>query len=187
MYLPHIVGPDSHVIIAAAHIDSAVSGEADEAILLWNTGAHTQDLAGWQLATATRRATIPVTATLSLGPGQRLWSAAEDVAFQRSFGYPPACAWDTATYPNTLLLSGGLALTNHGGQVQLRDAQGKLADALLYGDAIHAIEGWSGAPAQAYDRGAIGAEGQVWQRKRHAATGQPLDSEPRNRLGRGSR
>ncbi|MFM7175196.1 MAG: hypothetical protein ACKO4U_19410, partial [Caldilinea sp.] len=39
LFLPLVVGPPPpRVLIAAAYIDSAVSYEPDEAILLWNTG-----------------------------------------------------------------------------------------------------------------------------------------------------
>ncbi|MFN3331494.1 MAG: hypothetical protein ACK47M_03135, partial [Caldilinea sp.] len=48
VYLPAVMGsPPSQVLIAAAYIDSAVSHEPDEAILLWNIGAGAQSLAGW--------------------------------------------------------------------------------------------------------------------------------------------
>ena len=97
--------------------------------------------------------------------------------FQQSFGHAPACAWDVADSPGSVALDGSLALANHGGQIQLRDAGDKLIDALLYGDAAHAIEGWTGPPAQAYARGAIATEGQVWQRKRHPLSHQPLDTD----------
>ena len=177
LYLPHIAAPASHVIIAAAHIDSVISGEPDEAILLWNIGGRTQDLAGWQLSTASRSAAFPITTTLALEPSQHIWCAAQDTAFLHSFGESLTCAWGSADDPDTVMLSGSLALTNHGGQIQLRDAEGRLVDALLYGDADRAIEGWSGAPVQVYARGAIGAEGQVWQRKRHPVTDQPLDTD----------
>ncbi len=43
LYLPLIVGPaPARVLIAAAHIDSAISHEPDEALLLWNVGGLTQ-------------------------------------------------------------------------------------------------------------------------------------------------
>ena len=96
VYLPQLQSPGPKIVIAAAHIDSAISGEADEAIMLWNIGERTQDLAGWQISTATRHATIPVTVTLSLEPGAFIWCAADDTAFLHSFGHAPACAWDVA-------------------------------------------------------------------------------------------
>lgn len=177
VYLPQVSAPAPRVIIAAVHIDSAISYEPDEAVLLWNIGGRAQALAGWQISTASRRASFPITSTLTLGAGQRVWCAAEDAAFRQSFGHTPVCAWDVASEPSTVELDGSLSLTNYGGHIQLRDAQGRLMDALLYGDVDHAIEGWTGPAAQAYTRGAIGSEGQVWQRKRDPATTLSLDSD----------
>lgn len=177
LYLPLIAAPAARIVIAAAHVDSVITGEPDEAILLWNAGARGQSLAGWQLATATRRAAFPMTATLTLQPGQRLWCAAQDAAFLSSFGEPAACAWAETSDPATLPLEGSLALNNRGGQIVLRDAQGRLVDALLYGDASSGVEGWTGVPAQLYTRGAVGVEGQVYHRKLHPLTGQPLDTD----------
>lgn len=177
LYLPLIRAPASHIVIAAAHVDSVVTGEPDEAILLWNTGSRSQSLAGWELSTASRHATFPITATLTLEPGQRLWCAAQDAAFLSSFGEPAACAWGVAAQPATARLEGSLALNNLGGYIALRDAGGVLVDTLLYGDASQPVEGWSGAPAQLYSRGSIGVEGQLFQRKLHPVTGQPQDTD----------
>lgn len=177
LYLPLVTAPASRVVIAAAYIDSAVSGEPDEAILLWNSGERAQPLAGWQLATLTRHVTFPLTATLILNPGARLWCAGDDAAFAASFGEPPACAWESATYPATVRLEGGLSLANHGGHILLRDAAGRTVDTLIYGDTDQPAAGWQGPAAQLYTRGAIAASGQVWQRKRDPATDLLLDSD----------
>ncbi len=39
LYLPLIAAPAARIVIAAAHVDSVITGEPDEAILLWNAGA----------------------------------------------------------------------------------------------------------------------------------------------------
>lgn len=177
LYLPMLTAPTSQVVIAAAYIDSAISGEPDEAILLWNVGQRAQSLAGWQLATLTRRATFPLTTTLTLAPGARLWCTGDDAAFATSFGAPPACAWEHAADPATTRLEGGITLVNHGGHILLRDASGLPVDALVYGDATQPAIGWLGPAAQLYTRGVIAAAGQVWQRKRDPRTDLPLDSD----------
>jgi hypothetical protein len=68
--------PPSQVMIAAAYIDSAISYEPDEAILLWNAGPGAQALAGWSLTAGTKRAAFPITSTVVLAPGARLWCTA---------------------------------------------------------------------------------------------------------------
>ena len=55
VYLPTIFGmPPPKILIAAAYIDSSLSYEPDEAILLWNTGLGAQPLAGWSLRAGTK-------------------------------------------------------------------------------------------------------------------------------------
>jgi phosphatidylserine/phosphatidylglycerophosphate/cardiolipin synthase-like enzyme len=177
-FLPLVSGPPpSRVLIAAAHIDSSVSGEADEAILLWNAGYSAQPLAGWRLLAGNRQVAFPITATLTLGRGERLWCAGAATAFRTSFGESPACEWREDSDPDVLNLEGSLQFANHGGFIQLLDADGQLVDALVYGDEPATRAGWTGLPAQLYDRGAIRKAGQVWQRKRDPANDQPVDND----------
>ncbi len=177
IYLPLVATAPEHVLIAAAYIDSALSGEPDEAVLLWNVGESAQHLAGWQLATPTRRTTVPLTATLTLAPGQRIWCAAESQAFMASFGMAPACAWQAGAGSGIVQLAGKLSLTNSGGSIQLLDAGGHVVDTLVYGKTDRSAIGWQGVPAQLYTRGAIAAAGQVWQRKLDPITDLPIDSD----------
>lgn len=178
VYLPLVAGPlPSPIVIAAAHIDSVISGEADEALLLWNRGATRQPLAGWALTTASRRATFPITSTLTLGPGEQIWCAAEATTFRLTFGESPACEWATESEPTVPNLDGKLSLANSGGRIQLYSATGLLVDTLLYGDESRPATGWSGPAVQLYTRGDIPREGQLWQRKRDPLTGLPLDTD----------
>jgi len=178
-YLPIVSGPPAgKIVIAAAHIDSAISGEGDEALLLWNIGEGPQPLAGWRLATRTRSATFPLTSTLQLAPGARLWCTADGTIFAQSFGEPAPCVWgDGAAVDPALRLDGAVALTNGKGRIQLFNARNELIDALLYGNEAEPIRGWQGAAAQLYSRGDIPVSGQIWQRKRTQGTGLPADSD----------
>ncbi len=178
LFLPMIQKPGSRVLLAAAHIDSAVSGERDEALLLWNLGPASQPLAGWQIRGNGRTATFPLTTTLTLAPGQQLWCAREAQAFARAFGFFPGCEWGGDTDPQVLDLTGSRpVLTNYGGEIQLLDPSGQVVDALLYGDETFVPEGWMGPAAQLYARGDLPEEGQVWRRKLDRASGLPLDTD----------
>lgn len=178
LYLPITYGsPPSRVLIAAAHIDSAISGEADEAILLWNVGQDSQALAGWQVETKARVAAFPITSTLQIAPGQRLWCSGEATAFRQSFGEEPACEWASDSDPTVLNLTNKLQFTNPRGWIMLKNADGKVVDALRYGDEEQAVDGWVGAPVQPYTRGDVAASGQVLERKRDPATGLPVDHD----------
>ena len=178
IYLPLVMGvPPPRLLIAAAYIDSPLSGEPDEALMLWNTGGSTQALAGWQLATATRRATFPLTSTLQLAAGQRLWCTAQATAFQRSFGEKPLCEWAADTDPAVLNLDGKLTFANSGGRIQLLNALNQVIDTLLYGKEEQPAHGWIGVAAQLYTRGLVPAVGQVWQRKIDPQVDAPIDSD----------
>lgn len=177
LYLPAIQSPPpARILIAAAHIDSAVSDEPDEAILLWNAGMQPQSLAGWALKAGTRTASFPMTATVSLAPGERLWCAGQADIFQRTFGERPGCTWDAAA-ADTVHLDNTLSLVNTGGAITVVDADGAIVDVLLYGTTTQSSPGWSGEPAKAYTRGLVSAQGQVWQRKRNPESGEPIDSD----------
>ena len=133
VFLPIVYAPPSHVVIAAAHIDSAVSGEADEALLLWNTGFRVERLAGWKLTGGGRTATFPISSTLTLLPGERLWCANEAGAFRVSFGHDPGCEWGAYTDMAIPDLDGDVAMSNSGGTEQVSRGDGALDDRLGYG------------------------------------------------------
>src|SRR3954471_4658261 len=74
LLLPAIKAPSlGHLLIAAAHIDSALTGEGDEAILLWNAGSTPVELAGWTLEVNGRRTTFPSSGAPELLPGGHGW------------------------------------------------------------------------------------------------------------------
>lgn len=178
VYLPIVSSPQPHILIAAAHIDSVLSGEADEALMLWNVGDVGQSLAGWQLTANGHTATFPITSPLTSAPGAHIWCAAEAATFRRTFGFDPSCEWRADSDPAVPDLAGSrLRLTNGGGVIQLRNPTGQVVDTLLYGDADRTVSGWEGRPAQLYSRGAIPGEGQIWRRKLEAVSGQPLDTD----------
>ncbi len=178
LFLPWIAAPTpGQIVLAAAHIDSSISGEGDEAILLWNIGEGTQPLAGWQLATTSRQATFPLTSTLALAPGERLWCAATAATFRLSFGETPSCEWASDSDATVLNLDGSLALTNGGGHLYLRNAAGAMVDTLIYGNSAQPATGWQGVAAQIYARGDVSVSGQVWQRKRDPVRGWPIDND----------
>ena len=170
--------PMGHVMLAAAHIDSAMTGEADEAILLWNGSGVPVDLGGWTLEVNGRSAAFPSVGAPLLLPGARAWCASQASAFRVSFGESPTCEWAADTDAAVIdLLGATLQLRNTGGAMVLRDAQGNIVDALLYGNEVGPIVGWQGAPVQVYSRGALARQGQIWQRKISPLTGLPLDQD----------
>jgi phosphatidylserine/phosphatidylglycerophosphate/cardiolipin synthase-like enzyme len=177
IYLPIVSTASTRLLIAGVYIDSFLSGDPDEAILLWNLGPGAQPLAGWQIAAGTQRAAFPLTTTLQLAAGERLWCTAQATVFRTTFAEEPRCEWAADSDPNIENLEGKVSFVNTGGGIRLYDAQGKLVDTLLYGNESQPVQGWVGLPAQVYTRGVLSAEGQVWQRKLDLASDLPLDSD----------
>lgn len=151
MHLPLVAKSPAPLLIAAAFIDSARSGEADEALMLWNTGTQIVPLGGWQIESSGKRTSVSSDGGLSIAAGQRLWLAAEAAAFRQSFGEPPAAEWAGDTDPLVPNLIGKISLPNTGGTLRLLDPDGAVADVLLYGTETTPIYGWDGPPAQLYD------------------------------------
>ncbi len=167
LHLPVVQRAAPRVLIAAAHIDSALSGEADEALMLWNPGPQTAHLAGWRLEANNATATFPISpAEMLLAPGASLWCTGEPAVFRRTFGFSADCEWGADDDPNVLNLEGDrLRLTNGGGTLRLRTPGGQVVDVLAYGDEETIPDGWTGGAAQVYRRGQVPVSGQVWRRK----------------------
>ncbi|RLT37330.1 MAG: hypothetical protein DWI57_13810 [Chloroflexi bacterium] len=166
LYLPLVQRPSPRLLIAAAHIDSALSGEGDEALWLWNNGPGEAPLAGWQISGNGRTATFPATSTLTIPAGAGLWCTADPTIFRRTFGFAPGCEWGADDDPAVADLTGSAPrLTNNGGVIQLNSPDGQAMDVLVYGDENLIPDGWDGMAAQFYSRGVIGAAGQLLRRK----------------------
>ncbi len=177
LYLPWLAKGPPPILLAAAYIDSSRSGEADEALLLWNAGQQPQPLAGWQIESNGRRAVVAADSTLTIAAGERLWCAAEAAAFRQSFGQSPGCEWAADSDADVPNLQGKISLVNGGGTLRLLDPDGVAVDVLLYGAESAPDAGWNGPPAQLYTHGVFTAQGQVWQRKRDPHSGLPIDSD----------
>jgi cardiolipin synthase A/B len=177
IYLPFLQRPLPRILIAAAHIDSALTGEPDEALMLWNLDDTAHSLAGWQLKANGRSAQVPVTSTLTIAAGDRIWCAREAVAFRQTFGFSPDCEWSESDPSVPSLLGSAPQLTNNRGTVQLLYADGGIADTFLYGAETATAPGWHGPATQLYNQGTIPAQGQVMRRKFDPVTGLPVDTD----------
>lgn len=114
---------------------------------MWNTGLGAQPLAGWSLRAGTKQATFPLTTTLTLAPGARIWCTANTDSFRHSFGLEAGCGWITVD-EEALHLTGALTLVNTGGAISLLDADQTAVDVLLYGETTLQPTGWQGWPGR---------------------------------------
>jgi cardiolipin synthase A/B len=176
LYLPLLQRPPIRTVIAAAHIDSVLTGEPDEAIFLWNLDGVERPLAGWRLRANGRTATFPVTSTITLPAAGGIWCTKTATSFQLSFGFTPACEWSESDPDVPNLTGSAPLLTNSGGLIQLIHPEGATADTLIYGNTTTTAPDWDGPAAQLYTRGAIPAGGQIWRRKFDAAH-LPMDTD----------
>jgi uncharacterized repeat protein (TIGR01451 family) len=155
-----VASPPSLVLLSGVLYDGYQLNDADEAIEIINLGPSPVDLGGWRV---TRLNSAGVTLpTYSLGVGRRAWASRNAQAFYASFGLWPQFA--AASPPTGVLALAGSwpALSNAGGDVQLLDAQGHLADRLVYVNDSLLVDGWWGAAVHPYGVGS--AEGQILAR-----------------------
>ncbi len=163
----------SGVLISAVYYDPFVAGEASEAIQLQNVGGSAISLANWTLSDGEGTVTFPPDAVIA--PSYKVWVARSAAAFRGEFGSEADFEYGGDSDPAVPNLTGSApALANAGDQVLLRDANGTLIDALVYGNATLSGSDWNGAAVKPYDFGASGVEGQILYRKRDEASGLPL-------------
>lgn len=168
------------VLISAFLADGQLPADADEAVQLWNLGSAELDLGGWSLDDGPGLVRFPPGARL---PGRgHAWLARRPEAFAQSFGQAPDWAWDRATGGDggagprrgwLLVQGGGPRLANTADRLFLRRPDGSLADAVRYGSAAPAAEGWQGLPLLAYAPRGYAAAGQVLYRKLDPVTALP--------------
>lgn len=176
LHLPLVAGPRSNDLqISALIYDGILSGEADEGFELHNPAGFAVPLAGWRVSNGGR--TVVFGAELALSGGGSLWCAREAMAFQKTFGHPPACEYGADTDPAVPNLSGAaLQLGNAGGRLELRRPDGQLSDVAVYKDGNTAGPGWQGASIVPYTpTSAFHAQGQILCRKRDEQTGRLLE------------
>lgn len=177
VYLPAIARGPVRILIEAVHIDSRLSGEPDEAILLYNAGADALSLSGWRIQAGGRSAYFPPTSTLRIEAGASIWCARQADGFRMTFGFAPDCEWRESdpTVPN--LVGAAPSFANQGGRISIGPAKGEPTDLLLYGDESTLPSGWTGPALQPYQGGSLSPVGQVLLRKRDQESGRPLDSD----------
>ncbi len=79
------------LLISAVFPDGYAANDEDEALQIWNTGPEPVDLGGWRLSAGGGSAAFPPGACIE--PGQWLWLARNDQAFERTFGHRPDWSW----------------------------------------------------------------------------------------------
>ncbi|MFN2164193.1 MAG: phospholipase D-like domain-containing protein [Candidatus Promineifilaceae bacterium] len=150
------------VLIEAVYYDGYELQDADEAVAIRNLSEDSVDIGGWQLSDGISNREI--SADTKIPPFEYIWLAADGAAFRRHFGFSPDA---------TLTSWPGFA--NSGDEVLLYDIQGRLVDAVVYGQGNIETSGWTGTAVQPYTvRGVFAAEGQILYRKIDAKSALPV-------------
>lgn len=164
-----VVSPHApQVIIEAVLAEGQAIGQGDEAVRLWNVGAGPADLSGWQLTDGTSTAHFPA-GTILLA-NQTLWVTNKAADFTAQFGHAPGLAISDQT-----LAGNWPGFADNGDEVILKNEAGLVQDVLVYRNGDVTVPGWSGPAVQPYKyNNSVPLKGQIYYRKRTAATGYPV-------------
>ncbi len=160
------------VLISALHYDSALTGEPDEGLELYNPNPVPVSLEGWTLTDGESRVRFPA---FSLGPGGRAWVARQAASFAGQFGFSPALEYGADTDPAVPNLAGTAPVfANAGDEAVLTDGCGNVSDAVVYKAGDASTPGWVGPAVQPYVAGDLSETAQILYRRLDLATGLPL-------------
>jgi uncharacterized repeat protein (TIGR01451 family) len=170
--------PEAHVLINALLYDGYLNyqnKEQDEALQLVNVGAAPADLSGWKICDAVENGSCATLVSGTLAAGESVWLAQSATAFFTSFGALPGFA-SVELQPGVLALAGAWpGYANDGDEAVLFDAQGTIADMLVYENGDTTAWHWSGAALQPWSNaGLYAAEGQILYRRLDEYTGLPV-------------
>jgi uncharacterized repeat protein (TIGR01451 family) len=157
--------PPASLLLSGVLYDGYQYNDADEAVEITNIGLAWADLTDWSLCQneggQLRCWPLP---PVQIPPTGLIWLTKNSVAFTDSFGHAP-----------TAELTGWPRLANTGDTLLLRDGQGHIADAVVYGDGVLAPPDWIGAALQPYtNSGFRGVSGQILSRRLDEVTGLPV-------------
>lgn len=142
-------GP-GHPILTEVYLGGQLDAKAGQFLRLFNPGRAPVHLDGWSIGDGTTWASFPTGAMLP--PGLSFYLARDPLAFTRVMGQPPDLIWGEGTDPSSVpganWMTGGeaLQLSADGGWIGLRDAEGKIVDAVAWGGPQEGRPGWQGEP-----------------------------------------
>ena len=161
----------SAILISAVYPDGYQKEGKDEAFQLMNVGSQEIDITGWAV-TNNKKTTITFPQAI-LALGKKIWCSRNAVAFEEEFGVPPDFEYGEDSNTDVPNMTGTpLNLIQKGGELVLINAEGNLADAVVYGTGNVAQPGWNGDSVKPYSAGR--AKGQILYRKLDQATGWPV-------------
>jgi phosphatidylserine/phosphatidylglycerophosphate/cardiolipin synthase-like enzyme len=140
------------LLIEELYPNTRLQYEGDEFIKLKNPANYTVNLSGWTISDSEGELYFP---SYLLEPGQIIYIAREAAAFKGTMlldaNFELA---DTDAKVPEIRTNGYFRLANKGDRVALFDVEGKIVDAVAYGN-VSSFEGWSGEPLEKPKSGQI--------------------------------
>lgn len=124
----------------------------DEYISIFNSGPQSLDLSGWVLTDLEGSAVFPHGSMIQ--PGKKLYITRNSTSFHEDTLIDADFQYKYGEAPSMLTKS-TLRLNNDGDEVLLKDDEGKVVDAFIYGYSQYSGDGWSGPPAEKLNQGKI--------------------------------
>ncbi|RZN41471.1 MAG: PKD domain-containing protein [Methanosarcinales archaeon] len=168
-----VSGRSENVMITEIYYDTYLKGDSNgEFIRIHNPTVDTVEIGGWQITDLEGVITFP--SLIGIDAGNCLYLAHNATAFhdetlQRAdFEY----GVDSDSTPDMVKTSGTIKLSNAGDEVILKDENGEIVDAVVYGGSEpDTVDGWIGVPVDDV------REGVILERDRDETTGRYEDAD----------
>lgn len=146
-----------NVMITEIYYDTYLKGDTDgEFIRIHNPTEYPIEIGGWQITDLEGAITFP--SLTRMDAGDCLYFAYNATAFydetlrRANFEY----GVDSDSTPDMVKTSGTIKLSNGGDEAILKDENGEIVDAVIYGTSdLDTVDGWTGAPVVDVREGAI--------------------------------
>jgi cardiolipin synthase len=126
---------------------------ANEYVVLLNPTSAGIALANWTLTDFEGTLAFPPNAFVA--PGQQVVIAQNSSLYRRDTLATADYRYAGGSAPAMVAKGGSFALNNQGDEVVLKDPQGDVVDAFVYGDSSYSGLGWSGPPAKILAKGRV--------------------------------
>ncbi len=146
------------VLIVGVYYDTVIPYEPDEAVVLYNPTREDLDLSGWSITDATSSNSYS-DGSLILGEGTLIEARSEFLIskdHQNVSGLwrrEPDLIWSYEENSDEVRVDGDLRLSNYGDQLVVYDREGKVVDAIVWGEASAPSVGWCGEPIPSCSEG----------------------------------
>ena len=131
-----------HIIISEFYPDTYTHRDADEYISIYNPTDDAIDISNWTISD--KEATIAFPKGSKIKGKQKLYITKNAMQFKDQSKKIPDFEYGKSDLNVTQMIGGKIQLRNGGDELLLSDRDGKLIDAVIYGDSDYTGDGWHG-------------------------------------------